>query len=111
MNMKIKCYSVRLEKLISISDKAYLAIAFDGSRDVIPKSCVFGMDINVTKSDAYWINSWILDKKDIQYSDKKQAWFDSVTRKRLPTYTIEEHTPEKVEPLYSNEIEILKLKE
>ena len=57
--MKTLCYSVRLESLTRISDKAYKAVAFDGSSDVIPASQVFGQDWDVQKSDAYWISAWI----------------------------------------------------
>ncbi len=88
--MKTKCYSVRLESLVSISDKAYRATSFDGSSDIIPKSQVFGMDYEVQKSVAYWISSWILEQKDIQYSNKKEAWFDSDTGDMLPTYQVEQ---------------------
>lgn len=105
--MRILCYSVRLESLTRISDKAYKAVAFDGSSDVIPASQVFGQDWDVQKSDAYWISAWILEKKSIQYSAKKQAWFDE-NGKMLPTYTIERHTPDKVEAKQSNEIDDLK---
>lgn len=105
--MRILCYSVRLESLTRISDKAYKAVAFDGSSDVIPASQVFGQDWDVQKSDAYWISAWILEKKSIQYSAKKQAWFDE-NGKMLPTYTIERHTPDKVEAKQSNEIYDLK---
>ena len=105
--MKTLCYSVRLESMVRISDKAYRATAFDGSSDIIPASQVFGQDWDVQKSDAYWISAWILEKKSIQYSAKKQAWFDE-SGKMLPTYTIERHTPDKVESKQSNEIDDLK---
>lgn len=105
--MRTLCYSVRLESLTRISEKAYKAVAFDGSSDVIPASQVFGQDWDVQKSDAYWISAWILEKKSIQYSAKKQAWFDE-NGKMLPTYTIERHTPDKVEAKQSNEINDLK---
>jgi hypothetical protein len=105
--MKTLCYSVRLESLVRISDKAFKATAFDGSSDIIPASQVFGMDYEVQKSDAYWISAWILEKKSIQYSGKKQAWFDE-NGHRLPTYTIERHTPEKQEPKENNIINDLK---
>lgn len=106
--MKTLCYSVRLESLVRISDKAFRATAFDGSSDIIPASQVFGMDYEVQKCDAWWISAWILEKKDIQYSGKKQAWFDENGR-QLPTYTIERHTPEKLTPKESNIIEELKV--
>jgi hypothetical protein len=95
--MKTKCYSVRLESLVSISDRAYKACAFDGSEAILPKSQVFGQDYDVMKSDAYWIASWILEKKNLQYSSKKEAWFDE-NGNMLPTYHIEKHKPERVEP-------------
>lgn len=42
--MKTLCYSVRLESLVRISDKAFRASAFDGSTAVIPASQIFGVD-------------------------------------------------------------------
>lgn len=96
---KVKCYSVRLESLTRISDKCYKARSFDGSEDLIPASQVFGNDYDVQKSDAYYIPAWILEKKNLQYSAKKERWFDSESRNMLPTYTIEKHSPDKVEPV------------
>jgi hypothetical protein len=97
MGAKIKCYSVRLDSLTSISEKAYKATAFDGSTAIIPKSMVMGKDYDVQKSDAYWISCWILEQKELQYSTKKEAWFDRDSGKMLPTYTVEKHVPAKVE--------------
>lgn len=94
--MKIKCYSVRLESLTRISDKCFKATAFDGGEDLIPASQILGQDYDVQKSDAYWISAWILEKKNIQYSTKKEAWFDSESGRMLPTYHIEKHVPKKV---------------
>lgn len=105
--MKTLCYSVRLESLTRISEKAYKATSFDGSSDILPASQVFGRDFEVMKSDAYWIAAWILPKKDIQYSSKKQAWFDEAGRK-LPTYTVEKHEPKRMEAKESNIINDLK---
>ncbi len=105
--MRTKCYSVRVESMRKISDKAYRVRSFDGSEDIIPVSQVFGQDYDVTKSEAYWIAAWILEKKSIQYSSKKEAWFDE-NGNRLPDYTIEKHKPEKVEAKEDNEIKQLK---
>ena len=69
------CYSVRLEAMWQISDKAFKARDFNGNVDIIPASCVFGPDYDVQKSEAYWIAAWILDKKTITYSPKKKKWF------------------------------------
>jgi len=88
---------VRLESLTSISDKCFKATSFDGSEDLIPKSQVMGPDYDVQKSNAYWISAWILEKKNLQYSSKKEAWFDSDSGQMLPTYIIEKHIPNKVE--------------
>jgi len=93
--MKTKCYSVKLESLISISDKAYLARSFNGNEDIIPKSQYFGRDYDSTKSEAHWISAWILDKKTLQYSTKKERCFDE-TGKMLPSYNFEKHIPKKV---------------
>lgn len=94
--MKVKCYSVRLESLVSITDRAFKATSFDGSQDILPKSQVFGIDFSVTKSDAYWISAWILEKKSLQYSCKKEAWFNQDTGIIEPKVTINKHIPEKV---------------
>lgn len=104
--MRTKCYSVRLESLVKISDKAYRATAFDGSKDVIPASQVFGRDWEVAKSEAYWISAWILGKKNIQYSTKKEAWFDEQGN-RLPDYMVERHTPVRIEAKIDNKLEEL----
>lgn len=95
--MKELCYSVRLESLTSISDKCYKATGFDGSEALIPKQFVYGQDWDVTKSEAYWISAWILEKKNLQYSGKKEAWFDRETGKKLPTYEFHKHIPKKIE--------------
>ena len=71
--MKTKCYSVRLDSLVQISDKCYLATAYDGSEDYIPAKFIFGYDPAVQKSNAYWIAAWILERKKLQYSAKKEA--------------------------------------
>lgn len=100
--MRIKCYSVRLASLELISPLAYKAIAFDGSKAIIPASQVYGRDEDVDKSDAYWISAWILEKKSIQYSRKKSAFFDKDTRKMLPDIIIEKHHPDYVQPVKEN---------
>lgn len=84
-----------MESLTSISDKCYKATAFDGSKDLIPKSQIFGQDYEVTKSEAYWISAWILDKKNIQYSNKKVCWFDEGGNKK-PHYEYIKHIPRKI---------------
>ena len=108
-NMKIKCYSVRLKSLISISDKAYKATAFDGSEDIIPKSQVLAIDYDSQKSDAYYISEWILERKNIQFSRKKERVFDTISRKiehNIVTI-VETMSPEKIEPIKTSPDESL----
>ena len=96
--MNKKCYSVRLQSLVSISDRAYVATAFDGSSDIIPKSQVFGPDLEVGKSDAYWISAWILEKKSLQYSHKKVGFFDEHGN-RTDDVVVTHHQPQKMSPI------------
>lgn len=93
--MKTKCYSVRLQSLRRISPLCYEAISFDGGKDLIPASQVFGQDYEVQKSDAFWISAWILEKKNLQYSSKKEGWYNPGTRRVEPkiSVTIETHVP------------------
>ena len=97
--MKTKCYSVRLLSLTRISGKCFKATAFDGSSDLVPISQIFGIDYEVQKSNAYWISAWILEKKVLQYSDKKIGWFNPDTDCIEPNCSviIEHHIPEPVE--------------
>lgn len=97
--MKTKVVSVRLKSLVKISDKAYKAIAFDGSEDILPISQVFGEDYSVSKSEAYWIAEWLMKKKSLQYSHKKTAWFNSKTNRLEPNITVEKHVPKPIEPI------------
>lgn len=99
---------MRLKTLESISPKASRATDFRGVSDIIPESQIFGPDFDVIKSDAYWISAWILEKKNIRYSRKKEAWFDSKSRQILPTYTVTHHIPEKIDPVKNNVIDHLK---
>ena len=111
--MKTKCYLVRLDSLIQISDKCYLATAFDGSEDYIPAKFIFGYDPAVQKSNAYWIAAWILERKNLQYSAKKVAWFnsDDYQDPHTPAYVKETkvriHTPETIQPQDNNIIKDL----
>ncbi len=96
--MKTKCYSVKLQSLVSVSDRSYRATAFDGSTAIIPKSQVYGPDETVQKSEAWWIAAWILEKKNLQYSKKKVALMDE-SGVPHPIIQVEKHVPEKIEPV------------
>lgn len=101
MATKTKVYSVRLQGLRSISDKAYEALAFDGSRAILPKSQVFGRDWDISKSDAHWIAAWILEKKELQYSRKKVGWYNHSTGRIEANFEveIEHHVPNPINPI------------
>lgn len=99
--MRTKAYSVRLQSLVPISAKAYKATDFNGNIDILPASQVFGQDFGVGKSDAYWISAWILEKKTITYSGKKEAWFGD-NGQMLPSYKVENHKPMKRSIVTSN---------
>lgn len=62
------------------------------------------------KSDAYWISAWILEKKNITYSTKKEGWWNPGARTVEPKVTIivEHHVPERIEPIETNYIPELK---
>ena len=99
---KTKVYSVRLKSLTRISDKCYKAVAFDGSEAFIPASQYFGEDYEAgNKSDAYWISAWILEKKELQFSTKKAAWYNPETGQTKPhiEIIIEKHIPARIEPV------------
>lgn len=73
--MRTKYYSVRLESLTPISAKCYKWRSWCGKEGLLPMSVVHGADLEVSKSDAWWIAAWWL-KKDgtIPYSIKKVKW-------------------------------------
>lgn len=98
--MKTLCSSVRLAEMRRISDKCFAARSFDGREALIPASQVYGPDYDVSKSEAWWITAWILEKKDIQFSTKKTAWFYTGTGKRAPDVDVVRHVPAPVAPAY-----------
>lgn len=104
--MATLCYSVRLKSLELISPICYKAVGFDGSSDFIPAKFVYGPDMDVQKSDAWWIAAWILERKSLTYSHKKSAKFTD-NGMMIPNVVVQEHVPEHVEPV-NNDIEDLK---
>lgn len=92
---KIKCYNVKLADLISISEKAYKAIAFDGGEAILPKSQV----IRPSGENSWWISCWIMEQKSLQHSKKNIAWIDTNTMQVQPVVIIETHVPKVIAPL------------
>jgi len=101
-----KANKVRLLSWIQISPKAYKATDFQGNTDIIPKSQVVKEVLDGKEGSTVWIASWILEKKNIQYSNKT-ALFDKFGNERKPQ-KIEVHEPKKIEPKENQEIEDLK---
>jgi hypothetical protein len=75
--MRTKYSSVRLESLTLISSKCYKWRSWGGKEGLIPKSVVYGPDLEVRKSEAWWIASWWLKKQKLPYSIKKVKWFNN----------------------------------
>lgn len=91
---KVLCCSVRVKEIKDISDKAVLIVSYNGKEDVIPKSQIYGFDNSAQKSEAVWIAKWILEKKNLQYSKKKEMWIDTETGKHSKT-SVKHHIPKK----------------
>lgn len=105
--MKDLCYSVRVESIVRYGN-AYKVRTFDGQEDFIPAQFVYERDLDVEKSEAWWISAWILERKHVQYSAKKSASFDRQTRQQMSTRVVERHKAERMQPVESNEIEELR---
>lgn len=93
----VKCYMVRLKSLISISEKACKAVDFSGNEAILPKSQIFGMH-----GDSHAISEWILEQKNLQYSNKKSVWIDRDTYAIAPKITITKHVPTPIEATQGN---------
>lgn len=101
MAKKTKCYSVRLKNLTQISPKCWKAEDWQGNKFLIPDSQYFGQDYDVSKSEAHWLASWLIDKEDcnLMVSTKKIGWYNPINRRVEPNVIIEviKTTPAKVE--------------
>lgn len=105
--MRSKCYKVRLKRLTSISDKAYLAEDYSGNKDVLPKSQVYCPDLAAGEDEeVWWISAWILEKKSLNYSTKGAKFYD--TKRHRLTSTGSMHVAAQVEPISDNSVEELK---
>ena len=93
----MKYYSVKLESLIGISDRALKIKTYDGREHIIPKSQILGYDY---ERGAYWISAWIVESKGIQHSPKHWSEFSKNGRK-IPQTEIHHHIPNKI----NNDIE------
>ena len=101
-----------MKSLTQITQKCWKAIDWQGNEYLIPDSQYFGVDYSVSKSDAFWIACWIIDKEDcnLQVSTKKVGWYNPKKGTVEPTVEIivEHHIPEKLTPLENNTIKRLK---
>lgn len=90
---KVLCYSVKIKRIEKITHKSYKIFSFNGMVDILPASQIYGIDTE-TKGLSYWVSAWILEKKNIQYSDKKKCFFDERGNK-YPFVEIKHHVPQK----------------
>lgn len=102
------CFKVRYEGLKRLSDKAVLIYSHNGASDIIPVSQIYWDDVD---SGIMYVSAWILEKKSIQYTKKGALWFTAYgcAVSATPEYKSIRHTPERVLPVESNEIEELKI--
>lgn len=99
-----KCYSVAFKEMRDISPKAVVIKCHDGTSDVFPKSTIFGYDNE--RDNAVWIAAWILDKKSITFSRKKERMFGD-DGKEQDSVEVYHHIPKKKEPIHNNIIKEL----
>lgn len=88
---KTKCIFVKLKSLDRISLKAFKAEDYNGNSDILPVSQVFHEENN-----GAWIAEWILEKKSLAFSRKKEGWFNPNTNKIEPTIEVIKVKPDKV---------------
>lgn len=96
----IKCYLIKLAELRHITDKACLAVCFDGREAVIPKSQIFGCGPE-GKSESFWVAAWIVERKGLQYSPDRTGWYDPKTQitPKIQFKKIERRVPVRHEPI------------
>ena len=86
--MRTECVSVRLDSLVSISEKAYKAIAFDGSEAIIPKSQVFGRDYDVINATSVALSAASGILVPTQSSANQPVARFTLEGKRIPSSTL-----------------------
>lgn len=101
----VRCYLVRLKELVSISDKAFKAVAHDGTTAILPKSQVIMPSLQ--HENGYWISCWIMDQKELQHSKKTVAWVNPGTFKVKYEVITEHHVPVTIAPTNNNPDESL----
>lgn len=96
MSKKIKCYSVRLRKVVNLSEKSFRVEDFDGGSDVLPKSQFFGKDDGAAGNDSYWVAAWLLPDKNLTYSTAREREFDRNQSSEKPRYNVITHIPAEI---------------
>ncbi len=99
----IKSAKIKFDKHVGETPRAYL-IRIEGEEHWIPKSCCYGFRTNNQLKGSVELPSFIINKIfDIDINELKE-----LPNNITPTYIIEKHTPERVEPKENNIIERLK---
>ena len=111
--MTTTCYSVQVKSLRSISRKAIVIEAPDGTSDIFPKSEIYGIDRDDLECDAYFIAEWILNRKKLTWTRNKKKDITNNNGGNLyasPTvFELETtHIPDYVPPVANNDIESLR---
>lgn len=99
-NKMIKCFCIKAKSIVDISAKCLKVSDYNGNEELIPKSQVYGFSDG--NSQCIWIAAWLVEKRTLTYSAKKEGWFDAngnnysaITEKIVP----EEVSPSKVEEI------------
>ena len=96
-----KCFCIKAKSIVDISAKCLKVSDYNGNEELIPKSQVYGFS-DGGNTQSIWIAAWLVEKRSLNYSTKKEGWFDasgnnycSVTEKIIP----EEVMPSEVEEI------------
>lgn len=93
----MKCYLVKLKEFEQITPKCYKAVDFSGNEDLIPASQVCGIMQGKAGADVY-ISAWILECKNLVYSDKNPVDIEPGTCINEDVVTVTRHVPEYMAP-------------
>lgn len=103
----MRCRLVKYKSLISISNKALLIEDFNSNKAIIPKSQVFGF-VDGSKSNGVYIADWLIVGKGLQYSNTIYFYNKKLDRVFDYIIEVEEHIPDKIDPISDNIIKELK---
>lgn len=95
-----KCFSVAVKDCQRISANCFRVVTYDGSEALVPVSQVYGTD--PLKPGNMLLTSWILERKNLQYSSKTPIWVDEHSGnvvKRGQLHSTVHHKPPVLQPV------------